>query len=374
MIGARPAKAKNVANSTGPRRGRRGRAGLLLVVVLLALGAGATAFFAGGGGGGRGGPGPARPEEPARAVTASPEGLPPAARDPRVRSAEPAAVPGPPADLAPLPGDDGPRFRGARGTIRGSLVVVGGELRGPWELVLTPSTTLIGREHAETRALELAADVREFRLEDLPLAGYDLAARAEGFNGYPQPIQLEARQPQVFVTLQLEPAGFLEGQVVDTAGLPQPGVLLTLLDVDGEAPREATTDAAGRYRFEGVLDGAYELVVGRPESPILPGRRPLSFRAPSLTVPEIELPALATFEVTVADPDGYPLAGVSVRGSGSAGGSFEGETGPDGRFTARYLPAGRFRINYRLEGFEDWRAPYELERGAVKQAYVVLHR
>src|SRR6478752_9247154 len=49
------------------------------------------------------------------------------------------------------------------------------------------------------------------------------------------------------------------GHVVDPGGLPLPGVAMTLRPSDGGAPLTATTDDGGRYEFDGVPQGRYDL-------------------------------------------------------------------------------------------------------------------
>ncbi len=52
------------------------------------------------------------------------------------------------------------------------------------------------------------------------------------------------------------PPGALTGQVVDAQGAPIPGATVVVAQVDG-APHTARTDAAGRYRIEGIPPGQY---------------------------------------------------------------------------------------------------------------------
>src|SRR3954469_16459460 len=49
------------------------------------------------------------------------------------------------------------------------------------------------------------------------------------------------------------------GHVVDPGGLPLPGVAVTLRPSDGGTPLTATTDEGGRYEFDGVPQGRYDL-------------------------------------------------------------------------------------------------------------------
>lgn len=260
----------------------------------------------------------------------------------------------------PNPADD-PRFSGAAGELRGHVEVQGDQpFPRRWTLVLRPSTTLIGRELAVTRRIDVEDGRQDFVVSDLPLAGYDVLAEAEGMNGLAQPVLIDRRNSTPFVNLRLAPAGFVEGVVKDHEGLPAEGLTLTLLtEPDGPAV-EATTDALGRYRFERVLDGPHQLVVGPVASPIVPERKELRFRAPSMILPDIELPPLATLELEILDLAHRSLPDVTIRGSGTNGGAFEGTTDAYGRYVARFLPPGRYRIRLEREGYEPRRVAIEI--------------
>ena len=52
------------------------------------------------------------------------------------------------------------------------------------------------------------------------------------------------------------PPGVLTGQVLDAQGAPIPGATVVVAQADG-APHTARTDAAGRYRIEGIPPGQY---------------------------------------------------------------------------------------------------------------------
>ena len=260
------------------------------------------------------------------------------------------------------------RFRGM-GKIRGHVETSGDEpFPDVWRLSLTPSTTLIGSEVAVERVIDFTDGRRDFTVSDLPLGGYDVRAEAAGMNGLAQPVLLEKRSSSVFINLLMVEAGFIEGKIKDADGLPADGVVVTLIEMPSHASRETLTDALGEYRFEDVLDGAYQLMIGRFENPILKERRTLRMAAPGMTIPDIELPPLATLELTVIDPtEDRLLSNVTVRGSGSNGGVFEGQTDGYGVFLARYLPPGRWRLRLELEGYEGRRDALELEAGELRR-------
>ena len=282
------------------------------------------------------------------------------------RNASDSAEPGLIIDRAVV-SKDHPRFKG-RGEIRGH-VEVEGEAPFPdtWRLTVRPSGTLLGKELAEERVIEFTGGVQDFVVEDLPLAGYDVIADSDHLNGRIQPVLLERGSSSPFVVLRMIPAGFLEGSVQDAEGLPAAGVVLTLLHLDSTGDsQETSTDAAGRYRFEQVLDGAYQLLVGKEAAPLLRNRRTLRFQAPSMTLPPIELPPLSVLEFKVTDSDDRGVPDAKIRGSGNQGGAFEGLTGPFGELQMKHLLPGRYRIHVECEGYESYRLTIEVGEGEVK--------
>jgi hypothetical protein len=265
-----------------------------------------------------------------------------------------AAAPAATGELEPFaaaPGTSPPSAR--RGSLRGH-VETEGESTFPlrWRLVLRPSTTLPQRERALSRVLEFEDGRQEFALADLPLAGYDVFAEAEGFNGQVAAVLLEPGNEHPFVNLLLVPAGVLEGRVLDARGLAAEGVPVTLVAGADNHAREAVSGPDGAFRFDGVLDGAYELVLGRASAPLVRERHALRFRAPHLTFPDLVLPPLGEVHVRVVDGLERPLEGVLVRGSGKNGGVIDGRTDFDGRYVAKHLPAGTFRIRLQHPGLD----------------------
>jgi len=264
------------------------------------------------------------------------------------------------------------RFRG-RGEIRGHVEVSGtGPFPEHWRLVLRPSTSLVGRDLAEERVLEFAGGVQDFVAGDLPLAGYDVIAEAEGMNGLPLPILLDRRNASPFVNLRLTPAGSLEGRVVDAEKLPAEGVTLTLVPLPEGELLVARTDALGDYRFPQVLDGSYLLFLGTRDFPLVAEPTRIAFRAPTLTVPELELPSLATLELTLVDEVENRLEGVRVAGSSPHGGTLEGITDATGRLVLRHLLAGRWRIQLDHEGHKSRRVTVELATGETERVSLQL--
>ena len=259
------------------------------------------------------------------------------------------------------------RFQGPHGRIRG-YVEMADDTPFPriWRLVLEPSTTLVGRERAERRAVEFTAGEQEFVVEGLPLAGYDVRAEADGMNGRRHPVMLDRRSRNPYITLQLYPAGFLTGRLVDAEGLPAEGVDVSLEGTGSGSLWETRSDALGYYRFDRVLDGDYKLSFGRRTSPVLAPEW-IRFSAPTMTFPERKLPPLSELSILVLDAGGYPVFGALVEGSGNAGGYVRSETDVDGRVRAGMLPDGRYRLTVRHETLGRLRKSVDVAAGKTAE-------
>ncbi|MBC8451261.1 MAG: hypothetical protein H8D72_00985, partial [Planctomycetes bacterium] len=214
------------------------------------------------------------------------------------------AAPDQPA-AGPLRSDDSDRFRG-RGSLRGSVdTSVGDDFPATWTLVLEPSKALMGSESAVTQRLEFSAEERDFEVPDLPLAGYAVRAEAPGYNGLPVHVLLEKTSSSAYVMLQLDPAGFLTGQLTDSAGEPLEGIEVwlfqgaeTALARSGSGGRKTEPLADGPSRFGRMLEGPPSLLFGSRLAPMLEPLE-LQFRAPSLPVPSPPFPPLASLDVMI---------------------------------------------------------------------------
>lgn len=239
----------------------------------------------------------------------------------------------------------------ARGSIRGEIVPRPGvEFPAEWTLVLEPSAVVTGRERGVTRRIEFTHGEREFRVDDLPLAGYRVRPVAAGLNGLGHDVLLVPSSANVFVTLALARAGMLDGLVREASGAPAEDVTVTLEDVVSGTRQTLRTDADGMYRTLGVVDGEYRVWIGSPEAPLAPAIE-ISFRAPSLRVPERKLPALGGLDLTIVDEgDGYPrAAGARVWGALSVGGAFDVLSDETGRVQLRHLLPGPWRVEASLD-------------------------
>ncbi|MEQ1891968.1 MAG: carboxypeptidase-like regulatory domain-containing protein [Planctomycetota bacterium] len=340
--------------------------GLVLAVLVAALGVFGLVLLSARRAGGRGALGEGSGE-----VSGAPrEAALTPARSPQLEPATTLAQPG---ELEPFAsGRTDPHDPRGHGSLRGHVEVSGEEpFPRVWQLELRPSATLPGRESAEVRTLEFTRGEQDFEVSELALGGYDVRAAASGFNGLLLAVPLEAGNEHPFVNLRLVPAGMLTGRVLEADGAPAEGIPVTLFGVANGDVREAASDALGVYRFEGLPDGAYELLFGRATAPLIPERRPVRFSAPGLTFPDTELPALGAIAVRVVDSLARPLEGILVRGSGTNGGLIEGTTDFDGRLLARHLPAGHFRLRLSFPGqpeSRDRRRAVDVIAGQVAEA------
>ncbi|MEX2122241.1 MAG: carboxypeptidase-like regulatory domain-containing protein [Pirellulales bacterium] len=166
---------------------------------------------------------------------------------------------------------------------------------------------------------------------------------------------------EVSIEVKLEQAASITGQAL-LGDKPYPGVRVYLMveraDLAGRGPglastgEGAVTDEHGRYRLEPVQAGQKLFVsanIGReqPKGGIVniklePGEE--------RELPPFEFLVLdASVSGVVVDPDGNPVAGVTVSASEQGGGSIAGgftrqPTGPDGRFTIPRLPSSPLQL------------------------------
>ncbi len=161
-------------------------------------------------------------------------------------------------------------------------------------------------------------------------------------------------------TLALETANSLAGRVVDTAGAPLGGVVLTVAPdrrprdevfrLDRAASR-AVSDAQGRFLLRGLAAAAsYDLTASRP------GYRATKATAAARGEVRLILERARSARGLAADTRERPLAGVEVTIRPSPAGSAPGETvtavtDPRGRFEVPALPGDRVDLEARRQGF-----------------------
>jgi hypothetical protein len=278
-------------------------------------------------------------------------------------------VPTPMDPPAPALGEN--RFDG-RGRIHGE-VLAGKTVTFPksWTLVIEPSPTLIGSEHAVTKRVEFQAGEREFDVGDLPLAGYRVRAEAPGLNCTDVSALLIKGSEVVFATLQFLPSGFIDGRVLARDGVPADGVDIVLESSETKVRRALKSDANGQYVFKDVTDGAYKLYFGAPETPLVPPGDIL-FHAPSLRFKETTLPATGVIALETRAENGSPLANVDVSGFGSMGGALRTRTDFQGRARIAWLPPGEFRLEAQTDDGRRGRVTVSVTADADADAIIHL--
>ena len=332
---------------------RRGSAAVLLLAALLVLG-GLVAWLVLAGTQATPGPGdPVTPRADAGVQeTRTDRSIPTVRTNATTPAGAPAAGPARTAGGPRRVGGDPDRFRG-RGVLRGSIEAAPGlSMPAAWTLVLEPSSSLAGSGDPEPRRIELTGD-DDWVVEDLPLGGYAVRAEAPGCNGRAVHVLLERTSNAAYVMLQLSPAGFVEGRLVDADGAPVEEVEVWLLPgapkalgLTGSEGRSTRSDVEGLWRFDDVLDGTYTLLFGPPSAPLVDPVA-IRFQAPSLTWPSPELPPLVDLELLVTDAVGQPVGDATVVG-----------TSPQA-FRATSLPNGSVRVPNLPFGFLNVRAEHE---------------
>jgi len=280
------------------------------------------------------------------------------------------------------PAEDPERFEG-RGSLAGVVqTTAGARMPLDWTLVIEPSRSLLGRENAVQRRIPMTspegATEAEFAVADLPLAGYDVSAEAEGMNARPIPVLLERTSAHAYVMLDLAPAGRVRGFVKRADGTPAEGIDVWLfapdaagLDLPGSDARHQVTAPDGGYVFETVLDGAYVVSIGPKLNPLVDPVK-VTLQGESLTVPDRTLPELARLMILVLDPQNQPLGGARLRGFGSKGASFDEVSPPNGRIYLENLPPGSYEFTIEHELFAEGRLARRFTGGEDENAVLVL--
>ncbi|HEY8207023.1 MAG TPA: carboxypeptidase-like regulatory domain-containing protein [Myxococcaceae bacterium] len=191
--------------------------------------------------------------------------------------------------------------------------------------VPSASVTLFRGQHKLTTVTDQAG---AFELGPLE-AGEGLLTATQGNLRAETQVLIPERVDPPGVVLHLEPGGRLECSMRSAAGGPIPGAKVSLYG-EGEGSREVPVAADGSCRMEGLRSGGYNLHATAK-----------GFRNPDVSLVHIHsgetakvqlvLEPVESFEGTVLDPDGRPLAGATVC---TLHPYSDGEpTGDDGRFS-----------------------------------------
>ena len=281
---------------------------------------------------------------------------------------------GPLPQSEPLRLFDRERFAGL-GTLRiTTRAAAGVPFPEAWTLVLEPSDVLIGGQYASARRVVVTGSEPSLVLDDVPLGGYAVRAEAPNLNCMRKLILLaQPHETDREVFLELQPAGFLKGRVVDGAGNAIDGVPVVLEPLAAGTRRTTHTDPAGSYLFEDVLDGEYNIYAGVPESP-LGTTRGLAMTAPYLVMPDLELPLLGELSILVLERGDIPAPAIHVTGFGQEGGRIDVTTNDYGEARARFLPAGWFTLLAQHGDGGRTRARVRLKAGESGEVVIVLER
>jgi hypothetical protein len=214
---------------------------------------------------------------------------------------------------------------------RVSTATAGRRPEGAWVQVVGGAAALTA---PEARADATGA----FALEGLEPGQVQLLVRWGDQVGLSAPVAAVAGE-RVEADVALTPGRTVSGRVVDVAGKPVAGAVVRLSAAEPLVPLDevARTDAAGAFRFEGLLEGGYgveALGAGGARA-----ARPLVVAGSAPGRVELALEPGGTLEGTVTAAGGAPAAGARVR--------LDVVAGPDTGAPARLALAderGRFRF------------------------------
>ena len=224
----------------------------------------------------------------------------------------------------------------ATGTVRGRFVEVDGE------------TPIAGAQVVANGGFAFASTGinGEFEFNGLPLRSYRIVA-TDPVNGRLATANtlLNNNGDERDLLLVVRPVGEIRGNVLNATRTGfVPGAVVTLTNTEGlVTARTATAGPDGSFVFPGVIDGGFRLSVRDPvtksrgavSGTLLPGQ-------PELIV-DVGLSPRASFQVTVLDPGGEPVAGARVILDG-AGFDSQADTAGDGTAAFSDVPLGSFTV------------------------------
>ena len=172
--------------------------------------------------------------------------------------------------------------------------------------------------------------------------------------------------------LVLEPAGQLNGQVLDARGAPLAGLAVALVATNCRDVRTVPSDSDGRYTFSDIPVGAYRVAFGSSDGPIAPVVSMVVSPSEVHEVPPQNMPELGEGEIRVLDRASQPVAGARVFGAGQRGGWVDGVSDGGGYVRARFLPAGTFFLNVTTDDGRTGQGPLEVNMGRVARAVIQI--
>ena len=196
-----------------------------------------------------------------------------------------------------------------QGSLRGVLLDRTGKgVPAQWTLVLSPNSAIRTPTPRRELRFQFQEGEERFHVEDVPLGAYDVWVDAPGANRRATPTLLVKGSSSPFVSLELHARGYLEGLVLDEENEAVRDLAVTLVSVAGRGDRSTKTDGAGRYLFDDLLDGEYQLLIGARNNPLI-GPEDVLFQAPSLHYATRRVPKLGSMLVRVVDVNRAPIVG-----------------------------------------------------------------
>ena len=235
------------------------------------------------------------------------------------------------------------------GSLRGVLLDRTGDgVPERWTLVMSPNTAIRTPTPRQELRYDFEKAEERFTVQDVPLGAYDVWIEAKGVNRRATPILLVRGSDSPFISLELHARGYLEGFVLDEPGAPVADIKVTIISTLGWES-STRTDGAGRYQFNELIDGEYQLLIGARQNPLV-GPEEFSFQAPSLHYPVRRVPKLGSARIHAVDKTGAALVGIRVDGFAPDGGILGGLSDSDGFCLVNNLVPGRYRLSLRGVG------------------------
>lgn len=218
-----------------------------------------------------------------------------------------------------------------------------------------------------------------FELDEVPSRALRLRAEADGRAALTRQVSADERE----VVLVLRGASVVAGQVYEARGGPAAGAEVRIVGSGIWPPVSSTSDADGRFRFDDVPAGVYEVHARRGRE-VAPGHRGLVVEEGTSAFVTLRMSAGVALRGIVRDDLGEALAGAVVRitPDGLALLPEETITRSDGSFEMIGLLPGERWVSASAEGhvsasvFVDVAEPLEIElqRGATITGIVVDER